>query len=80
VTSADLSKEQIHRLKAQATRHLRYFNRLVDRMTRVGFPPSDSLWIGAVQARNALHALSVELHYLTCDSGVGRDGVTRRGL
>jgi hypothetical protein len=36
------------------------------------FPPDDPLLIAVVNAENALHALSIEVHYLSCGDVVGR--------
>jgi hypothetical protein len=41
-------------------------------MERRGFPPDDKLLRLTENAFNALHALAIELHYMSCASGVGR--------
>ena len=46
--------------------------RLRTRMEKVGSTPNDRLFVLVCDAYDALHALSVELHYLSCESGVGR--------
>jgi hypothetical protein len=74
VTSDDLRPEQAAALKERVARHLRFLNRLVDRMTRLGFPPHDPLWAEAVKARNAAQDLYVACHYAACETGVGRRG------
>ncbi len=71
VTSYDLHPEQAAKLKAIVARHLRFLNRLCNRMNHLGFPPTDPLWQAAARARNALQDLSVACHYATCKSGVG---------
>jgi len=50
---------------------LRYLNRLRDRMERRGFPSDDRLYAMVVEARDKVHRLCVELHYLSCAGGVG---------
>ena len=50
-----------------------YLYRLLRRMEKVGFKRSDRLIDLATRAYDAVHALSVETHYLSCKSGVGRD-------
>ena len=53
---------------------LRYLSRFKRRMTYRGFPPDDPLLAAVVNAENALHALSVEVHYLSCGDSVGASG------
>ena len=48
MTSDDLRPEQAEALKEHVARQLRFLNRLVDRMTHLGFPPDDGLWSAAV--------------------------------
>jgi hypothetical protein len=49
-----------------------YLYRLRERMERRGFPPNDKLLKLTDAAYKAVHALAVELHYMGCESGVGR--------
>jgi hypothetical protein len=51
--SNGLQSEQAEHLGAQVRRHLRYLNRLCERMTRLRFPPHDPLQVAAVKARAA---------------------------
>jgi hypothetical protein len=51
---------------------LAYLNRLLGRMDEVGFLATDPLYNNVTKARDATHRLWVELHYLSCSSGVGR--------
>jgi hypothetical protein len=37
-----------------------------------GFPPDDNLLRLTANAYDALHALTVSLHYLSCEDGLGR--------
>ena len=50
-----------------------YLARLYFRMERVGFLPSDKLFILVRDAYHAVLALRGDLHYRSCKSGVGRD-------
>jgi hypothetical protein len=68
----DLTREQARALKNKLQPMLRYLARLKRRMTYRGFPPDDPLLIAVVDAENALHALSVEVQYLSCGDSVGR--------
>ena len=52
---------------------LGYLCRLSSRMSRVGLDVGDpKLYRRVRAAEDALHALTVELHYQSCASGVGR--------
>jgi hypothetical protein len=50
---------------------MNYLIRLKTRMEKVGFPPDDPLYKLVASAYDAMHRLSVEVHYLSC-KGVGR--------
>ena len=65
----DLTREQVEALLASVRRQIRYLGRLRDRMNQRGFPPDDPLYVAATGAFNAVHALSVEVHCLTCPAG-----------
>jgi hypothetical protein len=71
--SGCITTDQANRLREQVARKLRFLNRLVDRMTRLKFPPADPLYRAALNARHALQGLHVEAHYASCTSGVGRE-------
>lgn len=74
MTSSDLRPDQAERLREQIAGHLRYLNRLCERMNRLGFPPADPLYVAAERARAAIQALHVAAHYASCGQGVGRAG------
>jgi hypothetical protein len=40
-------------------------------MVKRRFPPDDPLLLDVVKAYDAMHALTVRLHYLACEGGVG---------
>jgi len=52
---------------------LGYLCRLNKRMEKRNFPHDDTLLRTVVKAYGAIHALNVEVHYLSCKSGVGRE-------
>lgn len=68
-----LTNEQIAKLQEIVGRHLRFYNRLTDRMNRIGFPGNNEVLLAAFRAQHAVQALSVHLHYSSCKSGVGRE-------
>jgi hypothetical protein len=71
MTRDDLTKAQVQQLHATILRYHRFLMKLTDRMNRRGFAPDDPLLVKAFGAQSAIHTLSVELHYLSCDSGAG---------
>jgi hypothetical protein len=50
---------------------LGYLNRLLKRMEKTGFPPDDRLVKMTVDARNAMHELTVAVHYASCPGKTG---------
>ena len=70
--SEDLTRAQAEALKGKLRPMLAYLGRLEKRMHKRHFPPDDKLQHLVPDAYNAMHALNVEVHYLSCDSGVGR--------
>jgi hypothetical protein len=66
MTSNDLNSEQAERLRQDVARMLRYLNRLVDRMSRLGFPIEDPVYVAATGARAAMQDLHTAAHYATC--------------
>jgi hypothetical protein len=78
VNSDDLTKRQLETLKAQTRWMLRYLARLQRRMIKRKFLESDPLLQRVRAAHNAVHALSVELHYLSVESGAGRPARSAR--
>ena len=49
-----------------------YLIRLRRRMERVGFLPDDPFYRLVAKAQDAVQQLTVDLHYRSCRSGVGR--------
>ena len=47
--------------------------RLVQRMNQRGFPQDDTLYQTVLRTYNDLHHLCMELQYLSCKPGVGRE-------
>jgi hypothetical protein len=66
VTSNDLKSNQAERLRRDVARMLRYLNRLVHRMSRLGFPIQDPMYVAATTARAAMQDLHTAAHYATC--------------
>jgi hypothetical protein len=73
VDSSNLTPEQLLKVRASIGRQLRYLNRLLERMTRRGFPGNDPLYQAALRAQAEVQGLYVALHYASCPPGtVGR--------
>jgi hypothetical protein len=70
--SDDLTREEAEEIKATLTPMLSYLGRLQRRMTRRGFLPIDLLLCDVCRAHDGLHALRMNLHYLSVGHGVGR--------
>jgi len=70
--SDDLTVEQAKQMHASLFRLANYLSRVVKRMERTGFPPSDPLYQSTKKAYDAVCSLCMDLHYLSCKSGVGR--------
>jgi hypothetical protein len=51
---------------------LGYLNRLKKRMEARRFPSDDRQFQTVLRAYDAIHELNVHVHYLSCESGVGR--------
>src|SRR5262245_51141913 len=68
MTSADLTREQIGKLKVSVGACHAYLRRLMNRMDQC-FSPTDKLYRLVSEALDKVHALSVELHYLSCAPG-----------
>jgi hypothetical protein len=70
--SDQLTRRQCEVLKEQIRRQLSYLNHLQARMIKRRFVQGDPLLQRVIDARAAMHNLHIELHYLSCDGGVGR--------
>jgi hypothetical protein len=71
MNSKDLQPWQAEVFGQALFRHVNYLYRLKSRMEKVGFLPGDPLFREVCEAYDAVHKLSVTLHYLSCTSGVG---------
>ena len=72
MNSRSLKRWQTSKIQEPLSPALGYLTRLKRRMELTGFPPDDTLYVAAVQAQRAMQDLLVELHYLSCENGVGR--------
>jgi hypothetical protein len=69
--SYPIKREHAKRIQEALRPSLQYLNRLEERLIAVGSLPNDPLHQKVVKARDAMHDLSIKLHYLGCDGGVG---------
>ncbi len=70
--SDELTTEQAERMHKSLFQLANYLCRVVKRMERTGFPPNDPLFKSARRAYDAFCSFCVDLHYLSCKSGVAR--------
>src|SRR3954471_11915618 len=68
----DLTREQAAALKNKLRPMLGYLAKLKRRMVQRGFLTGDPLLDAVVNAEDAVHALHVQVHYLSCGDVVGR--------
>jgi hypothetical protein len=72
VDSSQLQPWQARKIRKSLEKSLGYLPRLQRRMELTGFPLNDPLYALTVRARHDMQALLMELHYLSCESGVGK--------
>jgi hypothetical protein len=70
--SRDLTPEQCRKLQQQLRPSLLYLHALLERCRQQAFPTDDKVRQLAEAAHDAVFSLNVELHYLSCEHGVGR--------
>ena len=76
--SGDLTTHQADQMHKSMFPLVNYLSRTVKRMERTGFPPNDPLFTSARRAYDEVRSLTVELHYLSCKSGVSRPAKENR--
>jgi hypothetical protein len=77
--SDDLTPEQAGTLYRGLVGGMTYLLRLRTRMEKTGFKPDDPVYRLVCQAYDAMHRLSIDLHYRSCKSGVGRPSKDEAG-
>jgi hypothetical protein len=70
--SHDLTPAQVAAIGARLAPYVQYLARVRRRMDARGFPHTDELLQAADRAYSKARDLSITLHYLSCQSGVGR--------
>ena len=71
MTSEDITPLQAARVYENLGPPQRYLNRLVERLTRLGFVPDDPWFDAALKARDAVQSMRVTAFYSSQTSGVG---------
>jgi hypothetical protein len=56
-----------------------YIARLIKRMEKAGFPHDDPLYLKVAKVHDAMHELTVAVHYMACDN-IGRGGLSAHHL
>ena len=77
--SDKLTTKQADQMRRSLYRLANYLSRIVTRMERTRFPPDDPLYKSARRAYDAVGSLYMDLHYLSCESGVSRPPRTTTG-
>jgi hypothetical protein len=72
MNSKQFAAWQAKRISNALTPGFGYLVRLRARMEKVGFPSNDPLFRLVLNAEDAMHRLTVAMHYEGCKSGVGR--------
>ena len=70
--SRDISRAQAEEMRDRLRTYANYLHRLRRRMDARGFPLSDELLLATDRAYDEARGLVMNLHYLSCKSGVGR--------
>lgn len=66
-----LTPAQLASLAETTARHLRYLTRLVQRMDRLRWSPTDPLYLATLRARDMTHAMSGAIHSAGARMGLG---------
>jgi len=69
---SDLKRWQTDKMSAQLRPTLAYLCRLQARMEKRGFTADDNLYRLVCTAQGIMQELVMDLHYLSCDGGVGK--------
>jgi hypothetical protein len=64
---------QAEKIKEAVGPMLRYLTHLRERMEQTGFPQTDRFMQTVHRAWEGVYSLSVAVHYLSCEGGVGRE-------
>jgi hypothetical protein len=72
VEAGDFTPAQAAVIRDKVRPILVYLRRLVQRMQKRRFPPDDRFLRTTLAAYDAIHEPHVEVHYLSCTSGVRR--------
>lgn len=72
VNSDDITTQQARELHEAFHPTLGNLTLLSERLNKLGFPPDDKLLLVVQKAQDALQHLTVELHYMSCPTGVAR--------
>jgi hypothetical protein len=74
VELSELTREQAKALSERLVPTLGYLTRLTNRMQQRGWKADDPAYLAAWKAREALHELTVRLHYQSRGDGYGKRG------
>lgn len=72
MTRGDLSTKQAKKIYGALHPTLGFLTQLERRLLELGISANDSYYAKVKAARDTYQQLTVETHYLSCESGVGR--------
>lgn len=72
MTRDEITTKQAEKIYLALRPTLGFLTQLEERLTALGFSSTDDFYRKVLDARDAFHRLTVETHYRSCGSGVGR--------
>ncbi len=78
MTTNEITTRQAGKIYAALVPTLGFLTQLEVRLGEMGISPLDPYFQKVMAARDAFHGLTVETHYRSCESGVGRSKVAGR--
>jgi len=73
----DLTSKQVKDIEEIAGRFVRFLNRMLRRMDKLGFTPVDELYQSTQQTYNAVRGFTATLQHIGCESARGRPAFKR---
>ena len=77
---SDLTIDHAKKMKAVIGPMVNYLMRLQQRTDQIGFEPTDPFHLSVKKAKESVYSLSIDLHYMSCVSGVASLGDSRTML
>jgi len=65
-----ITKEQARILSEMTAKRMLWFQRVIERLTKLGYTPEDKLLNAAIQAHEGAHTLKIVAYYESCEDGI----------